>query len=600
MPQYTHIPKIPFFILLFILPYTLSQYTPFLPTYPDIPIYIPPPETYENNTTEPTSDDQTSQVQDDSEQTTNNDDDNGNPLSLLDYVSILRQNNFFGTWNSPDGQSRPFKNFFNNPFGLMIIEALDVDYTQGSNYMAKLISTGNSTSYLHHAIKQVFPTKQYLGSLRMWSLLVKIYDGKYVDQNSANMFYKVTEDSPVLFSSKNSTLYVQNGSIEIFQKDGKGDSTLHQTCKGDFSIKFIDRRNSQPYRDLLGGSMDVGIQFKMNSSECDILVASEVLSVDGFEDTDQIHIYIFIATTLAVLQVLGAYKVKRQLRSRKAVFKLAVGSIWMTATVDYYMLILNLVLIFAYSIIFLVPFAMYMFLTFYLERDIIIRILQVRNKRHELDITDESCRSCGFHFGLSTLLFVFELVFILMSKLWVIHFTSFILLPQIFFNAKRDRPYDFNFYHIILMGASRLAFVIYIKAYPQNIFRLSPDISFVIIYALLMLVQVAILFLQTKYPRACFLCLGKKKRSRSLSEDDVCPICMCDLRNDTKSTVIEENLLDLGDTIETPCTHVFHIQCLKKWLKSKVECPVCREPIEEIMEEVASSEDEGSDYALPL
>ena len=44
---------------------------------------------------------------------------------------------------------------------------------------------------------------------------------------------------------------------------------------------------------------------------------------------------------------------------------------------------------------------------------------------------------------------------------------------------------------------------------------------------------------------------------------DSCSICMEEL---TKNTVI------------TKCGHVFHIDCLNKWLSKNYSCPVCRDP----------------------
>lgn len=47
----------------------------------------------------------------------------------------------------------------------------------------------------------------------------------------------------------------------------------------------------------------------------------------------------------------------------------------------------------------------------------------------------------------------------------------------------------------------------------------------------------------------------------------------------------EENLnLNIPKTVKvkimkTPCDHLYHIPCLKKWLEQKLECPTCRKVI---------------------
>lgn len=46
-----------------------------------------------------------------------------------------------------------------------------------------------------------------------------------------------------------------------------------------------------------------------------------------------------------------------------------------------------------------------------------------------------------------------------------------------------------------------------------------------------------------------------------------CSICMCDIEYPGDDYMI------------TPCDHVFHSECLKKWMDIKPECPVCRSPL---------------------
>lgn len=45
-------------------------------------------------------------------------------------------------------------------------------------------------------------------------------------------------------------------------------------------------------------------------------------------------------------------------------------------------------------------------------------------------------------------------------------------------------------------------------------------------------------------------------------DDNTCAICMCEVHNGER----------IGDL---RCQHLFHVECLKKWLKKKNECPMC-------------------------
>jgi len=49
--------------------------------------------------------------------------------------------------------------------------------------------------------------------------------------------------------------------------------------------------------------------------------------------------------------------------------------------------------------------------------------------------------------------------------------------------------------------------------------------------------------------------------------DGICAICFCDVDRDDEKEV-------------TNCSHLFHIQCLKKWKNMSKSCPICRTVIE--------------------
>lgn len=47
-------------------------------------------------------------------------------------------------------------------------------------------------------------------------------------------------------------------------------------------------------------------------------------------------------------------------------------------------------------------------------------------------------------------------------------------------------------------------------------------------------------------------------------EEEICVICLDDLRNEEKTGKLEN------------CEHIFHKKCIKKWLEENPICPVCR------------------------
>ena len=57
---------------------------------------------------------------------------------------------------------------------------------------------------------------------------------------------------------------------------------------------------------------------------------------------------------------------------------------------------------------------------------------------------------------------------------------------------------------------------------------------------------------------------AKKNGGASNKETECCSVCLCEISY-------------FGTCIELPCKHIFHDECLKKWLEQEKTCPVCKE-----------------------
>jgi hypothetical protein len=65
-----------------------------------------------------------------------------------------------------------------------------------------------------------------------------------------------------------------------------------------------------------------------------------------------------------------------------------------------------------------------------------------------------------------------------------------------------------------------------------------------------------------------------------------CSICLDALSAEgimqrTPSTLSEGNQVSTTNIVRTPCQHYFHEDCLVKWCKNHMDCPLCRKPIGE-------------------
>jgi len=219
-----------------------------------------------------------------------------------------------------------------------------------------------------------------------------------------------------------------------------------------------------------------------------------------------------------------------------------------------------------------------------------VKIMRARSRRHNREISDDDCRSCGLSFAISAILFIVELVYILMGNLVVIYLTSLIFLPQIIQNCGKRAPFKMmKFWYIFVMGTSKFGFILYIKLFRENLFRLSPDISFAVIYGIILYGQVLVLYIQTKAPQLCLQCYFQRVPMKEIASDEMCPICYEDMRTSPKiKTGTNTEPLRPKKIIQTTCHHSFHEECLKEWLKEKGLCPLCRTNIEEDIDELIS------------
>lgn len=515
------------------------------------------------------------------------------PFPLNYFDQSLNKNVFYGNWFAADVEKAPF-NFFDRRQGFVSIEIYK-SLTAGHHTYFRAVGEESTASYAQvpvtvpEAVDTVPRTHTFSDS---WTMMMKIYDGEYVDQKSATILYNFNSTSNMMLNPKNSTMSVVQDFIDLTAKESGMTRFSHEKYHSTFSLYFIDRITQTPWNAGSSPTSNTLLQLNIQSPECGMNLTINVSNDQGFTDDTQVLIYSGIMTLLGLITVLGSMGLKYSLKRNHMAYKVSLVSLWFLSTLDYYLLILNLALIFTYSLWAMFPSLVYTFLTFHVERKTILRLLRERGEREEND-SNQDCKSCGFYFIGLSILFILQVCFVFTFKLWILHISALFFVPQIIHNVIRGRKYSFNPYHIIVMGMPRLLLIFYVKYYPANIFRFVPDLSFVIIFSSLVLGQVLILMIQTKYPRFC-LRRSRRKMDQLLCDDDICSICMGHLTyvssTESRSPVKREGL----PLIETSCRHVFHRQCLQRWVKNKVDCPVCRRSIKDTMEEIECSDNSAT------
>lgn len=155
-------------------------------------------------------------------------------------------------------------------------------------------------------------------------------------------------------------------------------------------------------------------------------------------------------------------------------------------------------------------------------------------------------------------------------------------VPQIVLNSIKGSKQSFNMNFILSVFCVRTVILLYFCVFPYNVLRNRPEYFLAVQVFGLLALQAAALVFQNSNPR--FL-VPKKYRPvtysyfRSESEEsylevseNICTICMTGLN----LAVNTEPVHNFSKTMHTPCNHLFHQDCLTRWMEIKLECPTCR------------------------
>ena len=189
-------------------------------------------------------------------------------------------------------------------------------------------------------------------------------------------------------------------------------------------------------------------------------------------------------------------------------------------------------------------------------------------------------RFCLSLFGIIFILYLFKghpFIWFILFSVWV---------PQIVWNAVAGTRLGLSYIYLFGTGISRLILPLYVMCCPRNMFAI---IFEGLVYApvtCLTLVawtalQLVVLVLQDLFGPRFFV----PKFLLPARYDYFRPLSNALVTSNDEQVDIEQGLLPEcvicycvveGEHMITPCDHVFHKQCLGRWMELKLECPVCR------------------------
>ena len=189
-------------------------------------------------------------------------------------------------------------------------------------------------------------------------------------------------------------------------------------------------------------------------------------------------------------------------------------------------------------------------------------------------------RFCLCLFGVMILVYFFSfhpLILMILFSVWI---------PQIVWNAAAGTRLGLSYVYLLGTGLSRLILPLYVMCCPRNMFAIIFDgllyspatcVGLVIWTTLQIVVLISQDIFGPRYFIPKFLLPPRYDYFRPISNSAItlnienidvehgllpeCVICYC--------VVEREHMI-------TPCDHVFHKQCLSRWMEVKLECPVCR------------------------
>ncbi|CAO3677518.1 unnamed protein product [Rhizopus stolonifer] len=165
-------------------------------------------------------------------------------------------------------------------------------------------------------------------------------------------------------------------------------------------------------------------------------------------------------------------------------------------------------------------------------------------------------------------------------------------VPQIIRNIWRGCRKPLSHRYILVMSVTRLSVPLYFYGCPTNLIghETTPWVWAIAAYVGL---QVIVMFLQDAFGPRLFVpskylpqtydyhpILSVPDEEETVQQTvsappKDCAICMLpiDTSNNNHSGL---NVLSRANYMMTPCHHLFHTECLERWMRIKLECPVCR------------------------
>jgi hypothetical protein len=340
--------------------------------------------------------------------------------------------------------------------------------------------------------------------------------------------------------------------------------------------------------------------------------------------------YTYFLIAIAFVNYYGALNIFEQIaENTNYTRRLNKSSLILVCLQDCFIFLFNIQLGFNYldtwNYIFVI--LVYFFLFCFVDYRLLLYIWRYQDTRTFDNMSEYQFRNKLYLFQMKIYFFIICYIYF-MWKYFIdvnlVLLNSLVLLPQILHHITNSEPPFFETDFLVYFTASKYLIFLYLRGCPENIlevrsYYILPNVGLGIV-----LVNLAILYQQENYGSKFFIPKFMKKNEfdyfveikKAIAKTDVdpnaekttlndssvsencCIICLSDLsqsHSKSKSGTKEEDEIQnkvLRRVIKrragqylmmTPCKHLFHANCLGKWMEIKMECPHCRQPLPPVM-----------------
>jgi len=417
-------------------------------------------------------------------------------------------------------------------------------------------------------------------------LLACSLDFVYLDKQSPEIMglqFNLNQAVNSYLESDNSTVIYKDVQVKV---GNQVNSSLvsEKICTSDFAYYFVNKKTRNPYNYTFDSTSVLSVQVELKNGTCDFNRITPLLSASIKADASEIIQYTLMMTGVALIQVISCGIMIRKFERNSPIYKrTSIGTLCFLIVFDFFIYLIHFTYWTTVSVWMSVIFIIFFVAAVFIEPVILYHLFSTLQRR-------TNAPTLNLLFQIYSWLLISGGCIILSVTCcpnFIFYAYPFFLVPQILDNFLTGRKYKWNLWLIGGLGLPKLFYIAYLSMDPVDMFNKGFTKQMMIYSCVIITITLIALKIQRKYPTFGIKRLMPEQYSYLFdlnnvdhSTLDVCSICT---EKVTQSPIIglQQPLMEqesqVSEIYRTPCEHHFHMDCLKEWLKKKLECPNCRQ-----------------------